>query len=53
MRKIGRSFPVLVLLSLLVPTVAGYVVHGYTVDGALRGLVWGGLVRIFFVHHVT
>ena len=53
MRKIGRSFPLLAGLSLLVPTMAGYVLHGFTLDGALRGLVWGGLVRIFFVHHVT
>jgi stearoyl-CoA desaturase (Delta-9 desaturase) len=53
MRRIGRRFPALVLLSLLIPTVAGFVLHGFTVDGAIRGLVWGGLVRIFLVHHVT
>jgi stearoyl-CoA desaturase (Delta-9 desaturase) len=53
MRKIGRRFPLLAVLSLLIPTAAGFVVHGFTLDGALRGLVWGGLVRIFFVHHIT
>jgi stearoyl-CoA desaturase (delta-9 desaturase) len=53
MRRIGRRFPVLVLISLLVPTLAGFVLHGFTAEGALRGYVWGGLVRIFFVHHVT
>jgi stearoyl-CoA desaturase (Delta-9 desaturase) len=53
MRTIGRRFPALVLLSLLIPTLLGYVLHGFTLDGALRGLVWGGLVRIFLVHHVT
>jgi stearoyl-CoA desaturase (Delta-9 desaturase) len=53
MRRIGRRFPLLVLLSLLVPTLAGFILHGFTIDGALRGLVWGGLVRIFLVHHVT
>jgi stearoyl-CoA desaturase (Delta-9 desaturase) len=53
MRAIGRRFPVLALLSLLIPTAAGFVLHGFTVEGAARGLVWGGLVRIFFVHHVT
>ena len=31
----------------------GVVVNDFTVAGAVRGLVWGGLVRIFFVHHVT
>jgi stearoyl-CoA desaturase (delta-9 desaturase) len=53
MRTIGRRFPWLVLISLLVPTVAGFVLHGFTAGGALRGYIWGGLVRIFFVHHVT
>ncbi|HEY5427821.1 MAG TPA: fatty acid desaturase [Solirubrobacteraceae bacterium] len=53
MRAIGRRFPQLALLSLLVPTVADWALHGFTVGGALQGLVWGGLVRIFFVHHVT
>jgi stearoyl-CoA desaturase (delta-9 desaturase) len=53
MRFIGRRFPQLAILSLLIPTVAGWVLHDFTVAGALRGLVWGGLVRIFFVHHVT
>ena len=53
MRAIGRRFPLLALLSLLIPTAAGFVLHGFTVEGAARGLVWGGLVRIFFVHHVT
>jgi stearoyl-CoA desaturase (delta-9 desaturase) len=53
MRRIGRSFPLLVLVSLAVPTIAGFVLHGFTLGGALRGYVWGGLVRIFLVHHVT
>ena len=53
MRTIARRFPVLAGLSLLIPTAAGFVVHGFTPSGALRGLIWGGLVRIFLVHHVT
>jgi stearoyl-CoA desaturase (delta-9 desaturase) len=53
MRMIGRGFPQLALLSLLIPTVADWALHDFTLAGALRGLVWGGLVRIFFVHHVT
>jgi stearoyl-CoA desaturase (Delta-9 desaturase) len=53
MRRIGKSFPWLALASLLIPTLAGFVLHGFTAEGALRGLVWGGLVRIFLVHHVT
>ena len=53
MRAIGRNFPLLALASLLIPTFAGFALHGFTAQGALRGLVWGGLVRIFFVHHIT
>ncbi|HEV3001845.1 MAG TPA: fatty acid desaturase [Solirubrobacteraceae bacterium] len=53
MRWISRRFPVFALLTLAVPTVLGAALHGWTVEGALRGLVWGGLVRVFLVHHVT
>ncbi len=53
MRRIGRSFPLLVAVSLLLPTLAGFLLHGATLEGALRGFVWGGLVRIFLLHHVT
>lgn len=51
-RTISRRFVPLVLLSLALPALAGYLVSG-TLAGALTGLLWGGLVRIFFVHHVT
>jgi stearoyl-CoA desaturase (delta-9 desaturase) len=53
MKRIGKRFPWLVVASLAIPTLAGFVLHGFTLGGALRGYVWGGLVRIFFVHHVT
>jgi stearoyl-CoA desaturase (Delta-9 desaturase) len=53
MRQIGRRFPIWVVVSLVVPTLAGFVLHGYTLSGAVRGYIWGGLVRIFLVHHVT
>lgn len=52
MRSIGRHFVPLVILSLILPALAGYVVSG-TIAGAATGLLWGGLVRIFFVHHIT
>jgi stearoyl-CoA desaturase (delta-9 desaturase) len=52
MRAIGRNFVPLVLVSLALPALAGYLVSG-TAAGAATGLLWGGLVRIFFVHHVT
>jgi stearoyl-CoA desaturase (Delta-9 desaturase) len=52
MRLISRWFPVLVALGLLIPALAGYLVSG-SLAGAATGLLWGGLVRVFFVHHVT
>jgi stearoyl-CoA desaturase (delta-9 desaturase) len=52
MRKINRNFVPLVLLSLTLPALAGFLVSG-TIAGAATGFLWGGLVRIFFVHHVT
>jgi stearoyl-CoA desaturase (delta-9 desaturase) len=52
MRTIGRRFVPLVFASLAIPALAGYIVTG-TLVGALTGLLWGGLVRIFFVHHIT
>jgi stearoyl-CoA desaturase (delta-9 desaturase) len=53
MRRIGRAFPWLALVSLAIPALAGYCLNGFTLGGAIQGLVWGGLVRIFLVHHVT
>jgi stearoyl-CoA desaturase (delta-9 desaturase) len=53
MRTIGRRFPLLAFVSLAAPTLAGWALQGFTLSGALQGLVWGGLVRIFLVHHVT
>jgi stearoyl-CoA desaturase (delta-9 desaturase) len=52
MRIINRRFPLLVLLSLALPALAGWALTG-TLAGAATGLLWGGLVRIFFVHHIT
>ncbi|HEX2709136.1 MAG TPA: fatty acid desaturase [Solirubrobacterales bacterium] len=52
MRFISRHFVALVYASLAIPALAGFLITG-TLLGALTGLLWGGLVRIFFVHHVT
>jgi stearoyl-CoA desaturase (delta-9 desaturase) len=53
MRRIGKRFPQFVLVSMLIPTLAGFVLDGFTLKGAVLGYVWGGLVRVFLVHHVT
>ena len=52
MRAIARHFVALTLLGLALPALAGYIVSG-TLAGAATGLLWGGLVRVFFVHHIT
>lgn len=53
MKTINRLFPLWALLSVGIPALLGFFLHGMTLEGALRGLVWGGLVRIFFLHHIT
>jgi stearoyl-CoA desaturase (delta-9 desaturase) len=52
MRTINRSFPALAALSLAFPFALGWLLTG-SLAGGLTGLLWGGLVRIFFLHHVT
>jgi stearoyl-CoA desaturase (delta-9 desaturase) len=52
MRFLGRNFLGVALLGLLIPAGLGYLLDG-TLKGALTGLLWGGLVRIFMLHHVT
>jgi stearoyl-CoA desaturase (delta-9 desaturase) len=52
MRFIHRTFVVWVLAGLGLPALLGWLLTG-TVHGALEGLVWGGAVRIFVLHHIT
>ena len=52
MRKIHKLFLPITAASLLIPAVLGGLLHG-DLAGAARGLVWGGLVRVFLLHHVT
>src|SRR5205807_9826208 len=52
MRKINRLFPIWVVLGLMIPFGLGWAIRG-NLAGGLAGLLWGGLVRIFLVHHIT
>jgi stearoyl-CoA desaturase (delta-9 desaturase) len=52
MRFISRNFLVWVALGLAIPFGLGYALTG-ELAGALTALFWGGLVRLFFLHHVT
>jgi stearoyl-CoA desaturase (Delta-9 desaturase) len=52
LRTVSALFPVWLVLGLLLPGVLGGVITG-TWAGVWTGLIWGGLVRVFLVHHVT
>lgn len=52
LRFIDRRFLWWVALGLVVPFAIGLAVRG-SVTGGLTALVWGGLVRIFLLHHAT
>ncbi|MGE5635669.1 MAG: acyl-CoA desaturase [Nocardioidaceae bacterium] len=52
MRFVDRAFPVWALGGLALAFGLGYAIGG-TVDAALTGLLWGGGVRLFLLHHVT
>jgi stearoyl-CoA desaturase (delta-9 desaturase) len=49
---IDRTFVVWVLAGLAFPFALGYALTGSLVGG-LMGLLWGGAVRIVFLHHAT
>jgi len=49
---ISRLFPFFCALSLALPTGIAWL-FTHTLAGALGGLVWGGLVRMFLLHHFT
>lgn len=49
---LDRLFPVLATASLAIPFVAGWLLSG-ALHGALTALLWGGLVRMALLHHVT
>jgi stearoyl-CoA desaturase (delta-9 desaturase) len=49
---ISRWFGLWVGLSLLLPFLAGWL-WGGTVGAGLQALFWGGLIRIFLLHHIT
>lgn len=52
LRSVSSLFPLWVAIGLLIPAGLGWLVTG-TAGGALTGFIWGGLVRVLFVHHVT
>ena len=51
-RFVDRTFLVWVAVGLLVPFGLGWLIGG-SIHSALTGLLWGGLVRMLVLHHVT
>jgi stearoyl-CoA desaturase (Delta-9 desaturase) len=49
---ISRLFGLWAILGILIPAVVGFMAT-WSWMGALMGFIWGGLLRVFFVHHVT
>ena len=53
----SRLFPAFVALGFVIPTVIGGLLElamgGGFWWGAFLGFIWGGLVRVFVVHHIT
>jgi stearoyl-CoA desaturase (delta-9 desaturase) len=50
--RIHRAFPWLALASFLAPAILGGLIT-WSIGGIFSGFVWGGLIRIFLLHHVT
>ena len=51
-RFVDRAFPLWVLLGMAFPFGLGVALTG-TLVGGLTGLLWGGAVRVLFLHHAT
>jgi stearoyl-CoA desaturase (delta-9 desaturase) len=51
-RFVDRTFVLWVLAGLAFPFALGYALTG-SIVGGLTGLLWGGAVRMFFLHHAT
>jgi stearoyl-CoA desaturase (delta-9 desaturase) len=52
LRIVDKTFFLWVALSFAIPFGLGWLIGG-GIGSALSALLWGGLVRVFFLHHVT
>ena len=52
-RFVDRWFFGWVALGLVLPFAAGFALSGWELTAGLSALLWGGLVRIFLLHHAT
>ena len=52
LRIVDKTFFLWVLISFAIPFGLGWLIGG-SLGSALSALLWGGLVRVFFLHHIT
>ncbi len=52
-RWVNKTFPLWVVATLLAPALLGFLLTGFSLAGAATAFLWGGLVRVFLLHHVT
>jgi stearoyl-CoA desaturase (Delta-9 desaturase) len=52
LRVVSNLFPLWVALGMFIPALLGGLIT-MSWMGALLGFIWGGLARVFFVHHIT
>jgi len=51
-RRVDKFFPLIVVLSMLLPAAAGGLIT-WSWQGALTAFFWAGLVRVSLLHHIT
>ncbi len=52
MVRISRLFPHLTVLTFVLPALIGFAITG-SIGGAFTAFLWGSLVRVFLLHHIT
>ena len=52
-RFVDRTFVLWTALGLAVPFGLGVAITGGSIWGGLTGMLWGGFIRVFVLHHVT
>lgn len=52
-KKVNDQFILWATGGILAGGVLGFLIGGFTWQAALGGLLWGGIVRLFVLHHVT
>ena len=52
LRRVSELYELIVIAGLALPALIGLIVYG-TLWGAFTCFLWGGLVRMFLVHHTT